>query len=405
MSALPLEAPASKSMTQRALVIAALATGPSRVQAPLDCDDARHLTALLEALGVGARWITQPVERGMEARVEVTPAPLRAPATTIFCGNAGTTVRFGAALAALTEGTLRLDGDRHMRRRPMGPLAGALGAIGVEIRYEGAPERLPIALRRGAVPRPVAVVDGSLSSQFASGLMLVAPRLPAGLTVVLDGAIVSRPYLEMTAAMMRRAGATVEPTGRGYRVEPGGYRGGDFTIEPDWSAAAFLLGAGHLAGVALDRATLPAASLQGDAAFAEMMDRLAVPPPGGRFVFDLTDTPDLIAPLTAICLFASHPTAIRGAAHTRVKESDRVAVLAGELAKIGARIEAHPDGLDITPLGRARSATLDPHGDHRMAMAFALVGLRVPLTIGDRGCVSKSFPGFWDAIARIEGAA
>jgi 3-phosphoshikimate 1-carboxyvinyltransferase len=397
MSALALEAPPSKSMTQRALIIAALADGPSRIDGPLDCDDARYLVALLEALGTTVRW--------HERTIEIEPQPLRAPIHAVFCGNAGTTVRFGAALSALVDGTLRLDGDEHMRQRPMGPLDDALAALGIEVVFEGEPARVPLALSRRWPPAARAVVDGSISSQFASGLMLVAPKLPEGLAIDLEGEVVSRPYLEMTAAMMRRAGATVESLDGGYRVARGGYRSVTFAIEPDWSAAAFLLAAGRIAEVEIDCSALPPASLQGDAAFADMLTTLAAPPAGDHYHFDLTDTPDLIAPLCALCLFASHPSKIRGAAHTRLKESDRVAVLARELGKIGARIDPFADGLDVAPLSDGHEAALDPQGDHRMAMAFGLVGLRVPLSIADRECVGKSFPDFWSALDRIASRA
>jgi 3-phosphoshikimate 1-carboxyvinyltransferase len=406
--------PASKSMTQRALVMAALAEGPTTIVAPLDCDDSRHLGGLLEALGCAVRW------RGSDLDVE-PPARLRADGRAIPCGNAGTAVRFGACLSLVCDGALTLDGDAHMRRRPIGPLADSLAALGVESRYGGRSGCPPVTLERRAPPPARVRVDASLSSQFASGLLLVAPRLEHGLEVELTGDAVSRPYVEMTLAMMRRLGARAAwQDERIVRVEPGGYGASDaprtIAVEPDWSAGAFVLGAARLLGLDERACTAamvpPAASLQGDSRFLDHMATLATP--GAEpHAFDLTSTPDLIAPLAALCLFADRPARIRGAAHTRVKESDRIAVLCRELAKIGARVTEHPDGLDVAPLDARAAATepvtLDPDDDHRMAMAFGLVSLRLPaVVVADPGCVSKSFPAFWrllDTMRARAGAA
>ncbi len=405
--------PTSKSMTQRALVLAALAEGPSRIEAPLECDDSRHLRGVLEALGANIAW------HGDAALVTPAPRPLRAPDRPVFCGNAGTTMRFSSALALLVEGELALDGDEHMRRRPIGPLGDALTALGVRVRYLARPGCPPIALARtGPVPER-APVDASLSSQYASALLLVGPHLPRGLSLELCGdAVVSRPYLDMTLAMMQRAGATAGWDGaRSLRVEPGRYRDASTVIEVDWSAAAFVAAAARVVGAKLEPLGLaePSRSLQGDAAIAALLARLyrdeSDRDDSDRAeldVFDLTDTPDLIAPLAAAALFAARPTRISGAAHTRVKECDRVHVLARELRKLGAVVTEHDDGLNLEPLGPRRAATagsrieLDPDDDHRMAMAFGVVALRRPeIAVKNPGCVSKSFPDFWSTLALI----
>jgi 3-phosphoshikimate 1-carboxyvinyltransferase len=207
----------------------------------------------------------------------------------------------------------------------------------------------------------------------------------------------------MTLAMMRARGCEVFEEPRTFRVAPGRPKGGIVTIEPDWSAAAFILAAARITGLALEpeRALPASASLQGDAAIGELLARLDA---GPKNVFDLTDVPDLIAPLTAAALFARSPTRLRGAAHTRVKESDRVAVLARELRKLGATIVERPDGLDIEPLRNPSTAPveLDPNGDHRMAMAFGVVSLECPwITVSDHACVTKSFPSFWRVLEGI----
>lgn len=398
-------APTSKSMTQRALVLAALAERPSRIVAPLDCDDARYLSDLVRALG---GRVTKH-----DGALEVEPPPrtggrFRAPSEAVFLGNAGTAVRFGSCLSLVTEGALTIDGDEHMRKRPLGPLVEALEQLGVEGRYletEGCP---PVTLVRREAPGRRVRIDGSLSSQYASGLMMVGARLRGGLSIHLTGAVVSRPYLQMTAAMMTRAGVAPSQAERTITVPAGTYALSEQVVEPDWSGASFLLAAGFIAGIEVEVPGLvpPGASLQGDAAFAEMLARLRQPPAHGAYRFDLTDAPDLIAPLVAACLFVDHPTTIRGAAHTRIKESDRVAVLATQLGRLGYRLIIHDDGLDIAP-GRDAGETepvLDPDHDHRMAMAFGLVGLRTPLRVKDPGCVTKSFPTFWTRLEALRRA-
>ena len=397
---LSIRVPGSKSMTQRALVIAALAERPATLLGALPCDDSALLSALLAELGVAVEWDGE--------RVEVTPAPLRASGEVLFCGNGGTAMRFGSCLSLLAEGELTLDGDARMRERPIGPLGLALEQLGVRVRYLGQHGCPPLALQRQG-PAPTRVtVDASLSSQFGSGLLLVAPRLPRGLTVALEKDPVSLPYLRMTTRMMERAGVTVCWTDeRTATVEPGLYLsqavGQVLEVEPDWSSAAFLLAAARVSQVELVIPGLadPASSLQGDSVFAGFLEELRRPL---AHEIDLSHCPDLIAPLVATCLFASHPTRIRGAAHTRVKESDRIAVLCRELGKIGAQFVEVRDGMDVFPLQRIVSAEveLDPSADHRMAMAFGVVSLRVPgIRVRDPRCVTKSYPGFWPELERF----
>jgi 3-phosphoshikimate 1-carboxyvinyltransferase len=396
---LQLSCPGSKSMTQRALIIAALAREPVVIAGALECDDSRYLSEVLRALGITVRW--------EGTTVTVNPAALRAPAAPQFVGNAGTAMRFSSCLSLLIEGELSLDGDARMRQRPIGSQAEALQRLGVTVRYLGEAGYPPIALQRGSQIASEVALDISLSSQYASGLLLVAPRLPQGLTVVLQGQQVSLPYLRMTCEMMRGAGVDVnwEETNR-IRVAPGSYQRSQMTVEPDWSTAAFLLGAAEIAqiDVELPHLALPAESLQGDAVFLSLIERLRQP---GPHEIDLRDAPDLIAPLTAVALFARDETTIRGVAHARVKECDRIAVLCRELSRIGAEMHEYPDGLRVVPLrppyrDRAASVELDPESDHRMAMTFGLAGLRVPgIVVREPECVSKSFPEFWSELERI----
>jgi 3-phosphoshikimate 1-carboxyvinyltransferase len=397
-----LRVPGSKSQTQRALVLAALACGESHLEGPLDCDDTRHLRRALGALGAQiddsdpGRWTV-----GGIAGAPGSDAPGGDPLA-LWCGEAGTTLRFVAPLSLLAARALLLDGSTRLRERPLDALTGALEVLGVAARRQG-DAALPLLLAR-AVPTAAGArvrVDASRSSQFASGLLMAAPRLPGGLTVELTGEIVSAPYLRMTLEAMAAFG--VDLTGAGGRalvVPEGSYRAATFEVEGDWSSGAFMLAGGLIAGRELEVANLRRDSVQGDRAFADHLEALRRGGEG-ELVFDLTDCPDLIAPLAAACAagrgdLRAAPARICGAAHARLKESDRVAVLASGLRQVGVEVQERPDGLTITPCPRLRPAALDPHNDHRMAMAFGLLSLREPgIGVTEPGCVSKSYPSFW----------
>jgi 3-phosphoshikimate 1-carboxyvinyltransferase len=389
--AIEITVPGSKSHTQRALLLAALAAGESELLQPLDCDDSRHLRLALRALGAGideapARW-------------RVTGGPLRAPSRPLWCGDAGSALRFLAPLALLVEGALTLDGSQRLRQRPLGDLIAALERLGVDAR-RGSTATLPIELRRRAPAARDVTIDASRSSQFVSGLLLVAPLLPAGLRLEVTGALVSRPYVELTLQTMRAFGAEARQIGRSYEVRPGAYAASRLAIEGDWSSAAFLLAAGWIAGRAVHIANVSESSSQGDRVIVGLLEELGRPRPHD---VDLSDCPDLVAPLAAAAVFAAHATEIRGVAHARQKESDRLAVLVEGLRRAGASAAERADGLRVEPAAaRLHAAVLDPRGDHRMAMAFGLLSLRQPgIRAADAGCVSKSFPGFWRELERL----
>ncbi|MEO8216861.1 MAG: 3-phosphoshikimate 1-carboxyvinyltransferase [Acidobacteriota bacterium] len=398
------EVPGSKSMTQRALIIGSLAERPVTIVGALDGDDSRALVEVLRSLGVNVGWEGN--------RVHLVPAPLRSSGGRLDCGNGGTTIRFSAGLSLVCEGPLFLDGDARMRERTIRSLGLALSAMGVEVQYPSRSGYPPVRLLRTKNPPREVAIDGSQSSQFISSLLLVAPRLPDGLRLSLDGLPVSRPYLEMTMGLMSAAGASVRWAGdRSIAVDAGNYYREDslpeISIEPDWSAAAFFLAAGVLldTDVVIRNLVPPERSVQGDAAFGWFVDELRQ---DRRHEFDLTDVPDLIAPLSAAALFASESTEIRGAAHTRIKESDRISVLSTELRKLGAKIEEKEDGMIIHPLKSdptSEAVQLDPSDDHRMAMAFGVISLRLPaIEVLNPGCVSKSFPDFWEVLSSIRPA-
>jgi 3-phosphoshikimate 1-carboxyvinyltransferase len=398
-----IKVPGSKSMTQRALIIAALADSPISIDRALYCDDSHHLTGMLENLGTGVSW--------QGDSVYVTPGPLIAGGRAMFCGNAGTAMRFGSCLSLVSGGGMTMDGDARMRERPIGPLGDALERLGVSVKYLQKRGYPPMSLEVRGIPGNEVTVDGSVSSQFASGLLMAGARLDRGLKVTLEGEIVSSPYIRMTISMMKAAGAKVRwQNGPDIEVEPGGYSAascnGRIEVEADWSAAAFIMAASFISGKPLGVPGLaePGLSLQGDAAFHDFLTDLREP---HLHRFNLEDTPDLIAPLAAAALFSSDPVEIEGAEHTRVKESDRIAILCRELRKLGAEIEERRDGMKVFPLREvpAGNFRMVPENDHRMAMAFGIVSLMVPgIEVLQKDCVTKSFPGFWEVLGAVRDA-
>jgi 3-phosphoshikimate 1-carboxyvinyltransferase len=422
--------PTSKSVTQRALVLAALTPGASRVLEPLRCDDSQVLLSALERFGVY-------VSRGDRSLSLHGEGQLRAPPEPLHLGNAGTAMRFCAALTLLADGPVTLDGDPAMRRRPMAGLLRALQRCGARVQEHGRPGCPPLTLTPpadpGAVPAEVSL-DPSGSSQQLSALLLVAPRLARGLRVRLTGTLPSRPYVDLTLAILRDFGATAQalgatdprvdaggpvdrvPTGREpgapsdslggaaaspriYHVARGGLHARDYRVEGDHSSASYPLAAGFLTNHPVQVTNVRPDSPQGDRVFPVLLDRLDAP---GPRTFDLSDTPD-IAPTVATCaLFSTGQTTLVGLAHLRIKESDRLAVLTRAFRQVGADVQEHDDGLVIHPRPLHGHVTLDPAHDHRMAMCFGLLGLRLPdIQISDRQCVTKSYPGYFEMLERF----
>jgi 3-phosphoshikimate 1-carboxyvinyltransferase len=390
-------------MTQRALMLAALSGKKVRILNPLRCDDSEHLFTLLRQLGADASW--------EEGGISLEAAKLENPGHALYCGNAGTAMRFGCCLSLVTGGGLTLDGNHRMRQRPIGPLGETLGRLGMDVTYPESPSFPPIVLTPRAIPETQVDLDASVSSQFSSGLLMVAPFLPHGLELRLTGNLVSIPYLDMTLKMMERAGIRVERVGgRILRVPPGGYfdDASDpvLQIEADWSGASFLLAIPLIAGLEVDVPGLlpPGESIQGDAAFSDILIELTRE---REHQFDLTHTPDLISPLVAAALFRPHRTIIKGAGHTRVKECDRISVLVQEFSRVGFSLRESQDGLEVDSFDPTAifpgAIELDPHDDHRMAMAFALVSLRIPgIVVKNPHCVRKSFPDFWLELGKVK---
>lgn len=405
--------PGSKSITNRALVCAALADGTSTLDGVLFADDTEAMIDCLQRLGIGID-VDRPA-----SRVRLTGAAGVLPAATasLDARQSGTTARFVAPMLALGVGPYRLDGDEQLRGRPMGPGLRALAELGATMVEENQPGHLPVAIGAGYAIGGESRVPADLSSQFASGLLLVGPCLAQGLVIRLDEAVVSRSYLDMTVAVMQRFGAVVEhPDDRTFVVASTGYRPTDYAIEPDASSASYFFAAAAITGGRVRVDGLGTDSLQGDLAFVDVLEQMGAEVGRGSdftevrgtgvlhgVAVDMSDLSDTAQTLAAVAVFADSPTEVTGIGFIRRKETDRIAAVVTELGRCGIDVTETDDGFRIVP-GEPHPATIQTYDDHRMAMSFALLGLRVPgIQIADPGCVAKTFPGYWDEFDRLRG--
>lgn len=400
--------PGSKSLTNRALVIAALARGRTILHGVLHSDDTRVMLESLARLGIAVA-----PEDG-DLHVDGCGGAIPVDAADLWLENSGTSIRFLTAACALGTGTFRLDGNRRMRERPIAPLVEALRHWGVDATCELGTDCPPVVVRAQGLQGAEIEVAGSLSSQYLSALMMAAPCAGGPVTIRVIGELVSRPYVEMTLAVMRAFGADVaEPDAGVFRAAGTGYEGRDYAIEPDASAASYFLAAAAVTGGDVTVAGLSRDSLQGDVRFADVLERMGCAvtwlPDGVRVEggplrgidVDMNEISDTAQTLAAVAPFAVGPTRIHNVAHMRHKETDRVSALVTELTRLGLRAEEHADGLTIFP-GPMRPAVIQTYDDHRMAMSFAVLGLRQPgVTIADPGCTSKTYPRFFEDLERL----
>ena len=406
--------PGSKSMTARALVLSALADGPSTVDRPLRARDTELMAAALRAVGAG-------VDTADGARWPVRPGALRGPAT-IDVGLAGTIMRFAPPVAALADGPVTFDGDPHARSRPMRPLVEALRTLGVRI-DASATGGLPLTVHgSGQVDGGEVVIDASASSQLVSGLLLSAPRFTKGLVLRHVGPPVpSAPHLRMTTHMMRAAGARVDDSvPEVWTVEPGPLAGRGWEIEPDLSGAAPFFAAAMVTGGQVTLLGWPRDSWQPVAKLTELLTGLGAAVEVGDAGLtvrgtgrlhgidaDLSEVGELTPVVAALAALADSPSRLRGVAHIRTHETDRIAALATELTAVGTAVVEHPDGLDITPRP-LRPTTFRTYDDHRMAHAGAVLGLAVRgVELSDVACTSKTLPEFpelWSAMVAGPGS-
>ena len=403
--------PGSKSITNRALVCAALADGPSTLTGALDSDDTRVMIEALRKLG----FSLDVAENGTRISVVGGGGVIPSRAAELYVANSGTTVRFLAALVSLAHGTFRLDGTPRMRERPIDDLVAALRQLGVDAACEAPGGCPPVLIRADGLRGGAASVRGDVSSQFLSGLLLAAPYARQRVTLTVSGELVSRPYVEMTLAVMRAFGVDMASGElREFQSVAGArYRGRDYAIEPDASAASYFFAAAAITRGEVTVEGVSRGSLQGDVAFVDVLARMgcrvearddAITVRGGPLrgiTVDMNAISDTVQTLAAVAMFADGPTTVTGVAHIRHKETDRIGDLATELRKLGATVDEAPDGLRITP-GALRGAVVDTYDDHRMAMSLALVGLRQPgVVIRDPACTAKTYPRFFDDLRSL----
>jgi 3-phosphoshikimate 1-carboxyvinyltransferase len=409
--------PGSKSITNRALLLATLSDHPCRLTRPLHSEDTAVMITALRRLGIGVEE-----EPAGDLRIVPPAGPQRIPASEadLFVANSGTTMRFVTALLCLGRGRFRLDGVPRMRERPIGDLLEALTALGVRIRSEAGNGCPPVLLDADGLPGGQVRIKGDVSSQFLSGLLLAAPFARDHVTLLVDGPLVSRPYVDMTVRLLHQWRLRVaEPVegrfeipGRQYTAGPvpgDDHPGaaGVYPIEPDASGASYFFAAAAITGGRVTVPGLTRHSLQGDVHFVDVLARMGCTVEHGPTALTLqggplhgievgmSDISDTVMTLAAVACFAQGPTTIRNVAHVRHKETDRLAALATELRKLGAGVEEFADGLTILP-GPLHGARVDTYQDHRLAMSLALVGLRVPgVVVNDPGCVAKTYPHFF----------
>jgi 3-phosphoshikimate 1-carboxyvinyltransferase len=395
--------PGSKSLTNRALLLAGVAAGRSRLVAPLRADDTEVMAQALRTLGGsveldGEDWLVEGLAGAPRGGADEALA--------VWCGMAGTVGRFLVPMLAAGSGRFLVDAHAQLRRRPLGPVLAALRAQGAEIDGDG----FPLALEARGLTGGEVEVDTSISSQFLSGLLMAAP-LARSATHLAFGTLVSRPYLELTLDVMRAFGVDVEGLDGGLAVAPQAYRGAFYAVEPDASTASYFVASAALTGTTVE---IPGLDLdttaQGD---VELVDHLVAmgatlasrsplaltgPERLRGVTVDMGDSTDVFMTLACVAPFADGPTTIEGIGHTRVKESDRLGATAANLERLGIKVDEGPDHLRVYP-GTPRSGVrLPTYDDHRIAMAFSLIGTRVPVVLEAPGVVAKTCPSYFSLL-------
>ncbi len=396
--------PGSKSLTNRALILAALAQGPSRLSGVLDSVDTQVMIESLRRLGLS-------IDQDLSAKsisLVGCGGQISTHGADLYLENSGTSIRFLTAMCCIGEGRFRLDGNARMRERPIAPLVKALSEASVDIRCELQTDCPPVVIEAKGLPGGEWAVDGNLSSQYLSALLMTAPCAQSDVTLRVRGELVSRPYVDMTIANMKQFGAQVtEPQPNVFQITARPYQGCDYNIEPDASAASYFFALAAVTGGDVTVQGLTRDALQGDVAFVDALVRMGCQAEYGsqsiRVIgrplhgidIDMNAISDTAQTLACVAPFASGPTRIRNVAHMRLKETDRVTAVVTELRRLGLVVDEHPDGMTIHP-GPLKPGTVATYDDHRMAMSFSLLGLRQPqIVIADPGCTSKTYPEYF----------
>ena len=402
--------PGSKSITNRALICAALADGESKLTGALDSDDTQVMIAGLNQLGIPVTTANNNTELTIQGRDGKIPAN----SADLFIGNSGTTVRFLTAMTALGSGRYRLDGVPRMRERPIADLIDALNQLGGDVSSEDGNGCPPVLVNGTGLPGRQASIAGNISSQYLSGLLMAAPCAVDQIILDVEDELVSKPYVAMTIKVMESFGATVgnEDFSRFVIKNGQSYTGCEYDIEPDASAASYFWAAAAITGGKVIVEGLHRNALQGDVAFCDCLEKMGCdveygpdsitvtgPKDSGSLRgidIDMNAISDTVQTLAAVAVFATGTTTVRGVAHNRHKETDRLADLVTELKRLGIDAEETDDGLIIRP-GPLQPATIETYDDHRMAMSLALVGLRQEgVDITNPGCTAKTYPKYFE---------
>jgi len=405
--------PGSKSLTNRALLTAALADGASCLTGALFSDDTHYMAAALQQAGIDVASDAGKHQFAVHGAAG-QPGPVQAP---IFVGNSGVTMRFLTAFFCLGQGTYVLDGAPRMRERPIQELLDALKSLGATVESQFGNGCPPVVVQGGAFKGGRAAIPGHRSSQFLSAVLLSAPYAAHPVEIEVIGALASRPYLDLTTDVMAAFGVPVENENyRRFRVAAGRYRGRSYAVEPDASAASYFLAAAAITNGTITIEGLSLRSRQGDIEFARLLEQMGCSlqdrPEGLTLTgaselsgidVDMNACSDVSLTLAAIAPFCSTPTHIRNIAHVRVQETDRISAMVTELRRAGVTVEEREDGLSVYP-SQPSPTTFDTYEDHRIAMSLALIGLRIPgCAIRDPGCVSKTFPGYFELLESVVG--
>jgi 3-phosphoshikimate 1-carboxyvinyltransferase len=401
--------PGSKSVTNRALLVAALADGTSRIANPLFSDDSYWLMDALARLGID---VSADGEGG-EVRVTGQSGVIPASDVDLYVGNAGTVARFLPPALALGRGPYTVDGVPRMRKRPVEDLVNAMRHLGAAVEYAGEEGKFPLIIKGGGIRGGAAHVSATKSSQFVSGLLMAAPYADEPVTLHAEGRK-EWPYVGITATVMRKFGVDVDEARGRFAVEPAHYRSRDFEVEPDASGASYFMAAAAVTGGRVRIPGLGSGSPQGDLRFADVLRQMGCEveiskdfvevrgPERLRGVeVDMNAFSDTMITLSAIAPFAEGPTTIKNVGHTRLQETDRISAVATELRRLGVPADETPTSIRIIPQA-VRPAVVETYGDHRMAMAFAVTGLVAPgIRIRDPGCVTKTFPDYFGRLESL----
>ena len=408
-----IQLPGSKSLSNRLLLLSSLASGQTEVRNLLESDDTQYMTTALESLGIGLTFL----DEGARCLVESSGGPFAVGNADLFLGNAGTAIRPLCAALCVGEGEYTLTGEPRMLERPIAHLVDALRQLGADIRYEGVEGYPPLRIRASGLRGGSVSIRGNVSSQYLTALLLASPLARDALDIEIVGDLVSKPYIDMTVDVMRRFGVTVENDNyQAFHVAGGQtYRSPGITlVEGDASSASYFMSAAAIRGGAVRVTGVGADSIQGDVQHADVLEQMgAVVRRGPDYIevsrghlrgldMDLNHIPDAAMTVAVTALFADGRTTIRNIGNWRVKETDRLAAMAAELRKVGAGVVEGPDYLEIDPPERIHPAEIATYNDHRMAMCFSLASLGdAEITILDPGCVSKTFPDYFDNFRAI----